>query len=58
MVGDPALDIISEAYVKGVRRFDVDKAYAYCRDLALGTAAWSPTRTSRAGTCRTTCPDP
>ncbi|MGQ4510777.1 GH92 family glycosyl hydrolase [Streptomyces sp. DW26H14] len=38
MVGDPAVNIISEAYVKGVRGFDVDKAYAYCRDVALGPA--------------------
>lgn len=36
MVGDPAVNIISEAYVKGVRGFDVEKAYAYCRDVALG----------------------
>ncbi|WP_431038274.1 GH92 family glycosyl hydrolase [Streptomyces sp. P6-2-1] len=38
MVGDPAVNIISEAYVKGVRGFDVDKAYAYCRDVAIGPA--------------------
>ncbi|MEW2546884.1 GH92 family glycosyl hydrolase [Streptomyces sp. NPDC047002] len=38
MVGDPAVNIISEAYVKGVRGFDADKAYAYCRDVALGPA--------------------
>ena len=30
MLGDPALSVISEAYLKGIRGFDVDKAYAMC----------------------------
>ncbi|GHJ41650.1 GH92 family glycosyl hydrolase [Streptomyces sp. TS71-3] len=38
MVGDPAVNIIAEAYLKGIRGFDVDKAYGYCRDVALGPA--------------------
>ncbi|MEU3188911.1 GH92 family glycosyl hydrolase [Streptomyces sp. NPDC006923] len=38
MVGDPAVNIIAEAYLKGVRGFDVEKAYGYCRDVALGPA--------------------
>ncbi|MEU3978979.1 GH92 family glycosyl hydrolase [Streptomyces sp. NPDC026672] len=38
MVGDPAVNVIAEAYVKGVRGFDADTAYRYCRDVALGPA--------------------
>ncbi|WP_250305647.1 GH92 family glycosyl hydrolase [Streptomyces sp. A 4/2] len=38
MVGDPAVNIIAEAYTKGIRGFDAEKAYAYCRDVALGPA--------------------
>ncbi|MFJ4918561.1 GH92 family glycosyl hydrolase [Streptomyces sp. NPDC088725] len=38
MVGDPAVNIIAEAYLKGIRGFDAEKAYAYCRDVAMGPA--------------------
>ncbi|WP_052489234.1 GH92 family glycosyl hydrolase [Streptomyces sp. 150FB] len=38
MVGDPAVNVISEAYLKGIRGFDVEKAYGYCRDVAMGPA--------------------
>jgi predicted alpha-1,2-mannosidase len=41
MVGDPAVNIIAEAYVKGIRGFDADTAYRYCRDVALGPAELS-----------------
>lgn len=41
MVGDPAVNVIAEAYLKGVRGFDTDKAYRYCRDVALGPAELS-----------------
>ncbi|SDO20838.1 GH92 family glycosyl hydrolase [Actinacidiphila guanduensis] len=38
MIGDPAVNAIAEAYLKGVRGFDADTAYRYCRDVALGPA--------------------
>lgn len=41
MVGDPAVNVIAEAYLKGVRGFDAGKAYRYCRDVALGPAELS-----------------
>jgi predicted alpha-1,2-mannosidase len=41
MVGDPAVNVIAEAYLKGVRGFDAAKAYGYCRDVALGPAELS-----------------
>jgi predicted alpha-1,2-mannosidase len=31
MVGDPAVSIFTEAYRKGIRGYDVDKAFALCR---------------------------
>ena len=37
MDGDPATSIILDAYAKGIRGFDVEKAYAACRQTAAGT---------------------
>ena len=36
MDGDPATSVILDAYSKGIRGFDVDKAYAACRQTAAG----------------------
>jgi predicted alpha-1,2-mannosidase len=36
MDGDPAASVILEAFNKGIRRFDVEKAYAACRQTAGG----------------------
>lgn len=36
MVGDPGLNVICEAYLKGIRGYDVSKAYALARGVALG----------------------
>lgn len=36
MDGDPAMAVILDAYVKGIRKFDVEKAYAACRQTAAG----------------------
>jgi predicted alpha-1,2-mannosidase len=36
MDGDPATSVILDAYQKGIRRFDVEKAYAACRQTAAG----------------------
>ncbi|MFI6345970.1 GH92 family glycosyl hydrolase [Streptomyces sp. NPDC050560] len=38
MIGDPAVNVIAEAHLKGVGGFDAEKAYGYCRDVALGPA--------------------
>jgi len=37
MDGDPALSVILDAYSKGIRNFDVEQAYADCRQSAAGT---------------------
>lgn len=36
MIGDPAIVTITDAYQKGLRRYDVERAYAACRRTALG----------------------
>lgn len=37
MFGSPADMVIAESYLKGIRDFDVEKAYAYMKKGALGT---------------------
>ena len=37
MDGDPGISVILDAYAKGIRNFDVEKAYAACRQTAAGT---------------------
>jgi predicted alpha-1,2-mannosidase len=37
MDGDPATAVILDAYSKGIREFDIDKAYAAARQTAAGT---------------------
>lgn len=32
MLGNPALSVVTDAYVKGIRTFDVDKAYEYSKN--------------------------
>ncbi|GEP94277.1 GH92 family glycosyl hydrolase [Chitinophaga cymbidii] len=32
MIGNPAVSVIADAYAKGIRRFDVEKAYAYAKN--------------------------
>jgi predicted alpha-1,2-mannosidase len=39
MDGDPALSVILDAYSKGIRNFDVEEAYAACRQSAAGTGS-------------------
>ncbi|WP_263353799.1 GH92 family glycosyl hydrolase [Acidicapsa acidisoli] len=36
MDGDPATSVILDAYTKGIRGFDIEKAYAFCRQTAAG----------------------
>ncbi|WP_157949929.1 GH92 family glycosyl hydrolase [Vallitalea okinawensis] len=36
MVGDPAISVITDAYLKGIRDYDVEAAYLACRQTALG----------------------
>jgi len=36
MIGDPAISVIAEAWRAGIQGFDVDRAYALCRDTAVG----------------------
>lgn len=31
MIGDPAVSVFADAYLKGIRGYDVEKAYALCR---------------------------
>jgi predicted alpha-1,2-mannosidase len=37
MDGDPAISVIADAYQKGIRTFDAEKAYAACVKTASGT---------------------
>jgi predicted alpha-1,2-mannosidase len=37
MDGDPATSVILDAYEKGIRGFDIEKAYTACRQTATGT---------------------
>lgn len=37
MDGDPAISVIADAYRKGIRGFDAEKAYAACHQTASGT---------------------
>jgi predicted alpha-1,2-mannosidase len=37
MDGDPATSVILDAYSKGIRGFDIEKAYAACRQTAAGS---------------------
>ena len=39
MDGDPGISVILDAYAKGIRKFDIHKAYAVCRQTAAGTGA-------------------
>jgi predicted alpha-1,2-mannosidase len=39
MDGDPAISVILDAYAKGIRKFDIHKAYATCRQTAAATGA-------------------
>lgn len=35
MLGDPGAIIVADAYCKGIRNYDVEKAWEICRDIAL-----------------------
>src|SRR5229473_795582 len=39
MDGDPGISVILDAYAKGIRKFDIHKAYAVCKQTAAGTGA-------------------
>jgi len=39
MDGDPAISVILDAYAKGIRSSDIEKAYAACRQTAAGTGS-------------------
>lgn len=36
MVGDPAVSVFAEAYLKGIRGYDREKAYSLCRQTVMG----------------------
>jgi predicted alpha-1,2-mannosidase len=36
MIGDPAVSIFAEAYLKGIRGYDAERAYELCRQSVLG----------------------
>ncbi len=36
MIGDPAVSVIADAYLKGIRGYDVQQAYALCRASVMG----------------------
>lgn len=36
MIGDPAVSVFTDAYLKGIRHYDVEKAYDLCRESVMG----------------------
>lgn len=34
MIGNPAISVLTDAYLKGIRQYDVEKAYRYARNTA------------------------
>ncbi|MGA2258813.1 MAG: GH92 family glycosyl hydrolase, partial [Thermoguttaceae bacterium] len=36
MIGDPAVSVITDAYLKGIRGYDVQRAYELCRQSVMG----------------------
>ncbi len=36
MIGNPALSVLADAYVKGIRTYDIDKAYQYAVNTSSG----------------------
>ncbi|MEO0469495.1 MAG: GH92 family glycosyl hydrolase [Bacteroidota bacterium] len=44
MVGDPAAPVITDTYLRGIRNFEVEKAYAAMRKAALAKEADNPLR--------------
>lgn len=34
MIGNPALSVLADAYVKGIRNYDIDKAYRYAQNTS------------------------
>lgn len=36
MIGDPAVSVFAEAYLKGIRHYDLQEAYALCRQSVMG----------------------
>ncbi|HEY2084355.1 MAG TPA: GH92 family glycosyl hydrolase [Verrucomicrobiae bacterium] len=36
MIGDPAVSVFADAYLKSIRGYDVQKAYALCRQSVMG----------------------
>ena len=36
MIGDPAVSVFADAYLKGIHGYDVEKAYALCRESVMG----------------------
>jgi len=37
MIGDPAVSVIADAYLKGIRGFDAEEAYKLCRQSVTGS---------------------
>ena len=42
MIGDPAVSIFTDAYLKGIRGFDANKAYSQCRQSVMGPRSGRP----------------
>lgn len=36
MIGDPAVSVFTDAYLKGIRGYDAQQAYALCRESVMG----------------------
>jgi predicted alpha-1,2-mannosidase len=50
MVGNPAVSVLADAYAKGIRSYDIEKAYRYaintCEKFGNGTVGYTPNSVS------------
>ena len=49
MLGNPAISVLADAYIKGIRTFDIEKAYAYAKNSSQvfgnGKLGYTPSKT-------------
>ena len=48
MIGDPAVSVVADAYLKGIRGYDAERAYALCRSSVMGPRTGRPDQSTYA----------
>jgi putative alpha-1,2-mannosidase len=51
MIGEPGINIIAEAYLKGITGFDISTAYRLCREVVIREWRHCRKHRSRPGCC-------